>query len=159
MNLFLLLWWGVCGLPNCYSFANSQDVLEQELQVKALREYMSQYPSIDRHKEETVEKNLAARRRLPEEIDTADFAASLQRMGRELGVTIKELRPGKIMVSKPYSSQQVEMKLDGDYFAVVSLLQRLHEQERFCIVDSLEAKGTSAGVEWRVLMEIFCFSR
>ena len=160
LSIIVVIWMSLWYMPSILQNIgdNRKNVEAMEFRVQELKKYQAEYPDEAKHMKEVQKQNYAVRMRLPDNLDIAAFASQLQRSGRESGIEIKGLKPGKVSLTGEYSSQQIELALSGDYFAVSGLLRQLHEHERFCRVESMEVRVTSSGIEWGLLMEIYAFT-
>ncbi|MBN2477593.1 MAG: type 4a pilus biogenesis protein PilO [Pirellulales bacterium] len=92
--------------------------------------------------------------RIPDEPQEADFLAQVSQLAGEVGLDIQDYCPGVITSRQTYSTMQVELICEGDYYSICNFLYRLAELPRHSTVVGLEINSEKGGQRYSAKMSL-----
>ncbi len=96
------------------------------------------------HLDQAQQDEAAIQKRIPPEPQEAVFLAQVSQAADEVGLQIKDYRPGVMSAGKTWSTLRVELTCEGSYLGVCAFLDSLRELPRYSTIARLEIDpGTS----------------
>jgi Tfp pilus assembly protein PilO len=130
-----------------------QDRLRDADRIRAEHARLVEDLAVARRQSEELKK------RIPDEPREADFLAQVTHLADEVGLRIRDYRPGTVSEKTSYSVLQVELIGEGDYVSICGFLRRLPGLARHSIVRRLEVASDSKQEGYVLAMSLqLCFA-
>lgn len=127
------LWIMILFLENIVS--SKIDILnteknQQQEELRSYYDFMAKNKNIDSYREKIdFNLNLVAEK-IPQEIDEEKFLLQLNDMAKYSSVNIIEMMPKNKSTQDNLKQEEIELVLQGDYFAIVDFLHQLNLNSR-----------------------------
>ena len=124
-----------------------QKLLVKHKEVEAVAYFKSQHEDVEAYKRQLQKENAHARQILPKRFDDQAFLTSLDESAQGISLT-NVILPAKQDVAKHKSEPAVKLypvkiQFQGDYFAVLSFLQKL--EKKHYALEKLKIKADKVG--------------
>lgn len=124
-----------------------QKLLVKRKEVEAVAYFKGQHEDVEAYKKQLQKENALARQALPKQFDDRAFLAGLDELAQGISLT-NVILPAKQDVAKHKSEPGVELypvkiQFQGDYFAVLSFMQKL-EKKNYAL-EKLKVKADKLG--------------
>jgi len=119
-------------------------LLKNEARDRAAYEQTAKELATARQQAETLNS------RIPDEPREADFLAQVSKLAGEVGLQIRDYRPGSITKKESHSVMRVNLICEGDYASICNFLDQLSELPRHSTVVRLQVKTEGERKEYSV---------
>lgn len=103
---------------------------QQQEELRSYYDFMAKNKNIDSYREKIdFNLNLVAEK-IPQEIDEEKFLLQLNDMAKYSSVNIIEMMPKNKSTQDNLKQEEIELVLQGDYFAIVDFLHQLNLNSR-----------------------------
>lgn len=124
-----------------------QNLLVRRKELEAVAYFKSQHEDVEAYKKQLQKENALARQALPKQFDDRAFLAGLDELAQGISLT-NVILPAKQDVAKHKSEPGVELypvkiQFQGDYFAVLSFMQKL--EKKHYALEKLKIKADKVG--------------
>ncbi|ACV69485.1 type 4a pilus biogenesis protein PilO [Desulfohalobium retbaense] len=160
--LFVLLLAAVAGAYWYFLFqpqweqrqAHHKTIQELDSQIATYQTKIARLPEI--------EKNLAKRQRewtyaqslLPESSqEVEELLASIERLGKDVGVEFLLFAPGREEVQQFYASRNVDVRLRGQFHSLMRFFSRLSHLDRLVRLESLRLRPQGKGEQLELAVD------
>lgn len=125
--------------------------LEEADQVRAEHGQLSQALA------EMEEQARLCRQRIPEEPREAEFLAQIARAAREVGLQIRDYRPGPPITQGTHTEMEVLLSCEGTHASICGFLEQLPKLPRLSSLVKLEISSPPAGNRYPVNMTLVIY--
>ncbi len=108
---------------------------------------------------EARQRAATLQRRIPDEPQEAVFLAQVSHLAGEVGLQIRDYRPGAITRQPSYCAMRIDLICEGDYAGICKFVGRLVELPRHSVVVRMEIDSTGRGKVYaaELTLEIFFY--
>lgn len=103
---------------------------QQQEELRSYYDFMAKNKNIDSYKEKINFNLNLLTEKIPQEIDEEKFLLQLNDMAKYSSVNIIEMMPKNKSMQDNLKQEEIELVLQGDYFAIVDFLHQLNLNSR-----------------------------
>ena len=103
---------------------------QQQEELRSYYDFMAKNKNIDSYKEKINFNLNLLTEKIPQEIDEEKFLLQLNDMAKYSSVNIIEMMPKNKSTQDNLKQEEIELVLQGDYFAIVDFLHQLNLNSR-----------------------------
>ncbi len=132
-----------------------QAIEKATMKIAALQEIQLEHPQLEVYQMDMAKQRHRWEKFLPDRIQMAELLAYAQNSARNAGMELQELEP---MASKAQGKLQVHplnLRLQGDYFSLVTLLRQFDRGEYFVQIGAMDLEQKPEGLSSRLVLNFF----
>lgn len=102
-------------------------------------------------------KVAAAQKKLPDTVSVPELLSEYSQIAEAAGVRLESLTPGKVAKEGNAFALPISVTLQGDYFKLITFLQRMENADRFVVVRGAEydAEKTGENLKMKATFTVF----
>jgi Tfp pilus assembly protein PilO len=143
VTLFLMLFaeWFVYGPTDRRAAASARRTGELQALLRDEDPIRAEHARLTDELAAAREESAGLQKRIPNEPREGDFLAQVSQLAGDVGLNVRDYRPGAITAKPDYSHMQVELVCEGDYASICRFLAGLSELPRHSTVIRLQLDG------------------
>jgi len=140
---------------------DNQALIKEKDQVEALRSFAASHENLEEFQQTITKEYELVQSLLPDNADIGCFMGEVEEFAEKNAVEIVEFKPkvkNKPKNQKNTEETPIEIKLRGDYYAIMAFVRDLQQGKRAVQFSEMKLKYTPQGLECQIDVYIFNLS-
>jgi len=124
------------------------------IQIRKVSSFVREYPDYDSHLNELNRKLNRLENMLPDKFFLSGFLQEAEKISKETGVAIIDIRPLNEMQQGDYSELPIEMIIRGSFEEVLDFTKKVENFQRFISISAANISPSSPGQAEKLIPEL-----
>lgn len=133
----VIFWHGPYQVQQQELAAQRAALQQKKMAVLGIENFLNAHTDIAAYEAEKLQAVEQQSHRLPQQMETGEFLAAVQKLSVEKGMMLLAASPGTVEKRTGYLQLPVQMTIRGSYFSVLDFLQGIENLERFSSIEDM----------------------